>query len=291
MKKVFMLLLCVGTLSIVQTSSAAELKTSLDNNSFTAKQVKIEYTNLTCSKTALVQNSFMSSNISIAYTKFTASYETISKNSFIPDKLSDTLSGSMTSCDTITNSTFISAQQEVISDDNVYYGLIPNPFKLASKVATAPLRIAKAKAKAAKKAAKLAKKGVDTVKDIDGDAPGKEPSGKYEKTPYTKDRFKRTSKDKKADKKASRKKADVKARDRYEDYDFATDSLETQESPYIKKRSVVVVTRTTNNKLNNSEAVETNSTTARANTKQEKPVASNYRNVDIANTAEATQAN
>lgn len=237
MKKVFMLLLCAGTLSIVQTSSAAELKTNLDNNSFTAKQVKIEYTNLTCSKTALVQNSFMS------------------------------------------------------SDDKVYYGLIPNPFKLASKVATAPLRVAKAKAKAAKKAAKLAKKGVDTVKDIDGDAPGKEPSGKYEKTPYTKDRFKRTSKDKKADKKSSRKKADVKARDRYEDYDFVTDSLETQESPYIKKRSVVVITRTTNNKLNNTVAVEANSSTTRANTKQEKPVASNYRNVDIANTAEATQAN
>ena len=272
MNKEVMLLLCAAALSMVQTSSAAEIKTSLHDNSFVTNQAKSEYTSSISNKAGLVQNSFISSNVSIAYTKFTAKYVTISKNSFVTDKLSDTLSGSTISCDTITNSTFISAQQEVIGNDKVYYGLIPNPFKFASKVATAPLRVAKAKAKAAKKAAKLAKKGVDTVKDIDGDAPGKEPSGKYERTPYTKDRFKRTSKDKKADKKSSRKKADVKARDRYEDYDFVTDSLNIQESPYARNGSVVVVTRSSNSKLKTTEAVEENSSAARANTKQEKAV-------------------
>lgn len=142
-------------------------------------------------------------------------------------------------------------QQNLLPDtEAISYGLIPNPFKIVTKTATAPIRAARSKIKAAQKAAKLTKKGVDTVKGIDGDAKGKGPATNYEKTPYTKDKYYRISKNTKSSKKSSR--------DRYEDYEFATNTQDTYESPYVKQRNsqVTIAEEKTNLPSVNTKAKE-----------------------------------
>jgi len=152
----------------------------------------------------------------------------------------------------------ISRQQALLPDnESVSYGLIPSPFKIITKTATAPIRAARSKIKAAQKAAKLAKRGVDTVKGIDGDGKGKGPTPDYEKTPYTKDKYYITLEKEKASKKAAKK----SSKDRYKDYEFNTDVVDTYDTPYAKRHSSGTITTAPNKNLVNANT----STVARPN--------------------------
>ncbi|MCQ2373847.1 MAG: hypothetical protein MJ050_07200 [Phascolarctobacterium sp.] len=111
---------------------------------------------------------------------------------------------------------------EVIS-----YGLLPNPFKIV----TAPVRAAKAKIKAAKKAAKLAKKATHAAKEIGGDNEGKEPTGDYERTPYTKDRYYQKSKKKKESPRPVRKS--------FEDYEFENNTTSPNNETIVISRNPI----------------------------------------------------
>lgn len=113
------------------------------------------------------------------------------------------------------------------SKDVISYGLIPNPFKIV----TAPVRAAKAKIKAAKKAAKLAKKATHAAKEIGGDNEGKEPTGDYERTPYTKDRYYQKSKKKKESPRPVRKS--------FEDYEFENNTTSPNNETIVISRNPI----------------------------------------------------
>ena len=83
--------------------------------------------------------------------------------------------GVVLGCISMVGATTVQAEELVLpmqEKDVVSYGLLPNPFKVVTKVGrkvvTAPVDAAKAKIKAVKKAAKIAKNAKDAVDDIDG---------------------------------------------------------------------------------------------------------------------------
>lgn len=141
--------------------------------------------------------------------------------------------------------------QTIFEVQQVNYGLIPNPFKIVKKTAskaikkasTAPLRATKAKIKAAKKAAKIAKNTTNAVKEIGGDNEGKAPSGDYERTPYTKDRYYRSNTSKKGNISRSTRK-------NYDNYEFSLKeaSIVSSEANTASKNSEAQVVLPVKNK-------------------------------------------